>query len=213
MDLYVFAGIGLFGALLIVLSFVMGEIGHIGGDVGIDHEVAVDGGGHEAHVGHASGHDAGGVGDDAPGPLSLRVLSIFLSAFGLVGAACRMSGLHTSTSAALGAAAGVALGWVAWRFMAFLWTQGGSSELRARDLEGCVGEVTVAVPAAGPGQVVCVIEDVRTYQIARSADGIAIPLGARVRVSAVTPEGVVVERLVEQNPLDAVERQRRSHYA
>ena len=29
MDVYIFAGIGLFGVLFIILSFVMGELGHL----------------------------------------------------------------------------------------------------------------------------------------------------------------------------------------
>lgn len=197
MDLYIFASIGIFGSLLIVLSFVLGEIGHIGGDVALDHDMAIDGDiDHDVPAGHVPEADAS-TGHDAPGPLSMRVLSIFLSAFGLVGAACRLSGLQTSTSAALGVAAGTALGWAAWRLMAFLWAQGGSSEVRVRDLEGRLGEVTVAIPGVGPGQVACIMDDVRVYQIARSLAGDEIPIGSRVRITAATPEGVIVERLGE----------------
>ncbi|HOJ20149.1 MAG TPA: hypothetical protein PLU39_12640 [Armatimonadota bacterium] len=197
MDLYIFASIGIFGSLLIVLSFVLGEIGHIGGGVDLDHDVAINGGvDHDLPASDAPEADVS-AGHDAPGPLSVRVLSIFLSAFGLVGAASRLSGLHTSTSAALGVAAGTVLGWAAWRLMAFLWSQGGSSEVRVRDLEGRMGEVTVAIPAVGPGQVACVVDDVRVYQIARSLAGEEIPIGSRVRITEATPEGVLVERLGE----------------
>lgn len=207
LSLSIFVGIGLFGALLIVLSFVMGEVGHLGdlGEAGVEHDF----GAAEAGEG-ADGGDLGG--DDAPGPLSMRVLSVFLSAFGLVGAACRASGLQTSTSAALGVASGWALGWCMWKFMCFLWAQGGSSEVRLRELEGCLAEVTVAIPAQGPGQVACVLDDTRTHQIARSESGVEIPAGTTVRITQVSPECVLVEPLApDARPVS--EGLRRTHHA
>ncbi|NLC57215.1 MAG: hypothetical protein GX774_10290 [Armatimonadetes bacterium] len=204
MDVYIFAGIGLFGVLFIILSFVMGELGHLG-DVGDA--------GHEIHLGEGdAGHELhADAADDAPGPLSLRVISIFLSSFGLVGAACRLSGLQTRTSAALGVGVGILLGWVVWRFMRLLWAQGGSSHLRAAELAGSLGEVTVAIPASGPGQVACVVDDARTYQVARSATGTEIPLGSQVRVTAVSADGVLVEPVTPDAAATVDALRRRSH--
>lgn len=193
MDLYVYAGIGLFGFLLILASFVLGEVGHLGdlGHLDINHDIHVEG-----FHGEHGGMDGD---DDAPGPLSLRVVAIFLTAFGTIAAGARLSGLHSLTSAALGFAGGYALGWMIWKFMCFLYTQGGSSEILASQLEGCSAEVTVAIPPGGPGQVACVVNGTRTYQIARAENGFAIPLGSSVHVLRATAEGVIVEPLPEED--------------
>lgn len=193
MDLYVFMTIGLVGFLFIVISFLMGEVAHLG-DLG--HAGDLGGAGHEIHVGDSHG-DHGGAGHDSdsdgPGPLSTRVISIFLTAFGAAATAARLSGLAPITSAAVGVATGYGLGWCTWRFMRLVWSQGASSHLRTSDLEGATGEVTIAIPASGPGQVACVAHGMRTHQIARSATKEAIPLGSIVRITQVTPEGVLVE--------------------
>ena len=204
---YVFAGIGLFGFLFVVLSFILGEFGHMGdlghvdaggvdvGHVDVAHDFAGDGADHDG--GHAGAdHDAGHAGDadgDAPGPFSTRVLSIFLTTFGLVSAAGKALGYQTTTSAALGVVGGYALGWCIYKFTRLLWAQGGSSQIHMRDLEGTVAEVTVAIPAGGIGQVACMLNDQRTHQIARCEADAEIPLGALVRITRTTPEGVFVE--------------------
>lgn len=209
MDVYVFAGIGLFGLLFILISFLMGEIGHVG-DLSV-HEMGGD-----AHVGEAGGgHDhAGGVGEhDGPGPLSTRVISIFLAAFGTVATAARLSGLHSVTSAALGLASGYLLGWCTWRFMRLLWVQAASSHIRTLDLEGCPAEVTVAIPASGVGQVACVVHGVRTYQPARSVTGEEAPLGSAVRIAQVTAEGLMVEPVRDGGKTVSEESARRMHHA
>ena len=194
LDVYVFASIGLLGFLFILLSFVLGEVGHLGdfGHVGDVGHVEVD------HAGDVGGHEAGEAGHEAgPGWLSTRVIAIFLTAFGAVATAARLSGFSAVTSSALGFASGYGLGWCTWRILRFMYGQEGSSQIRSRDLEGQIAEVTVAIPAKGPGQVACVVQDRRTHQIARSSTGQEIPIGSPVHVVRVTPEGVLVQPVPE----------------
>ncbi|MBI3944637.1 MAG: hypothetical protein HY321_01840 [Armatimonadetes bacterium] len=215
MDLsfYIYAGIGLFGFLYILVTFFLGELGHLGdfGGVDMDHDMDA---GLEHEVGDAGADHSADVGEsDAPGPFSSRVISIFLTAFGAVAAGARYSGLPSSISAGLGMAAGYGLGWLTYRFMRLVWAQGASSHVRTRDLEGALAEVSVAIPVSGPGQVACIASGTRTYQIARAAAGTEIPLGSRVRIVSVTPEGVVVEPAPEDEPPASGEFRRRMHHA
>lgn len=213
MDLsfYIFATVGIIGFLYVLVSFLLGEVGHAGelGGVEVEHDLDALHAGMDHDVGlHAEHHADFGDGD-APGPFSTRVLAVFLAAFGMVGAAARYTGLTPLTSAAAGLGGGYGFGWLAWRLLRLVWSQGASSHIRAQDLVGQHAEVTVAVPASGVGQVACIVNGVRTYQIARSASGGDIPLGTHVRIVHVTAEGVSVEPVPRERSAVPEQPQRR----
>lgn len=70
-----------------------------------------------------------------------------------------------------------------------------------KDLVGHIGEVTVAIPSRGYGEVVLRIGGGLTNQIAKSFDGTDIPLGMRVVIVDTEPDTLLVSILdTEPNP-------------
>lgn len=146
MDTYfrLFAGIGLVGLLFTIFTLICGELGHVADadHAGLDHLDA----GHDMAGGeHGLDQHAG---YDGPGWFSTRVLSIIITTFGFVAASAHFSGMSPLPSAAVGVGAGYAAGWLALGVLRFIWSQGGSSEVRTADLLDSAGQVTVAIPAA-----------------------------------------------------------------
>ena len=85
----------------------------------------------------------------------------------------------------LGALVGGAAGWyLVARFLELC-----SSGERVMDpddyrLEGTLGQITVGIPAGGTGEVVFSKAGARRSEAARSADGVAIPRGTEVVITA-----------------------------
>jgi hypothetical protein len=169
--LTVFLAIGAVGLLFLLVSFVFGEVF---GQLDFDHDVD---------------HD---LGDGGPGLFSLKVLSVFVTAFGGFGAIGLTQGLGLWLSSFLGLAGGVVLAGVVYFFARLLYAQQASSLVSADDLIGCRAEVVVGIPAGGFGQVRCLVGESRVDKIARSRDGGAIPQQAAVMIEEVAGESVVV---------------------
>ena len=85
LDQAFFLGIALVGALFLLISFLIGEIGDFADDVGdaIGDQLGELGIGDGADAG-AADHGAGEAGD-APSPFSLRTIMAFLTAYGASG--------------------------------------------------------------------------------------------------------------------------------
>jgi hypothetical protein len=88
-----------------------------------------------------------------------------------------------------------------------LYSQQASSEVRMTSLVGRSAEVTVAIAAGGVGQIALTFSGERTEQIARSADGRALPRGAEVTITGLRGDSVVVA------PLESPAGSRRSSTA
>lgn len=167
--LWVFLGIGAVGFLFLLTSLVFGEIfEHFGGD--FDH-----------------GLDHGG-----PGVLSPRVLSVFVTAFGGVGAIGIQQGLGTVMSSVLGVASGGVLATLIYFFARFLYGQQASSTISSSDLVGRTAQVIVSIPPNDSGQVRCLVGETLIDKIARSKDGSAIPYNSLVTIEEVIGEVVIV---------------------
>ncbi len=177
----IYAAIGAIGLLFLLVMLFVGEI--FGGD-------------HDVHVeGDAGGH---GVGEHAEGPgpsiFSARVMASFLTAFGGGGVIARYYHLSHPAASGIGVVSGIALAAVVYQFARLLYSQQASSEVRMADLIGRTAEVTVGIPAGGVGQITLTYAGERTTQIARSADGGAIPLGAEVTITTLRGDSIVVAR-------------------
>src|SRR5512144_383388 len=155
----IYAAIAVFGFLLLLVMLVAGEV------FGGDHDI----GAHEIAVEHGDFEHAGG-----PSVFSLRIMSSFLTAFGVGGVIARYYNLSHPASSGVGVVAGIVMSSVVYQFARILYSQQASSEVHMATLVGKTAEVLVAIPAGGVGQVMLTMGGERTDQIARSADGRAL---------------------------------------
>jgi hypothetical protein len=170
----IFLAIAAVGFLFLIISLLFGEIfGH--GDIG-------------AHGGDVHG-DAHGVGF-----LNLRVLSVFVTAFGGFGAIGVHLGYRTEISTAIGLVGGFVFGGVIYLFASFLYGQQASSGVGVGELVGRTGQISVAIPAGGLGQVRCALGENVVEKLARTVDGGAIPANTSVKIESIVGETVLVRR-------------------
>lgn len=168
----VFLAIAATGFLFLLISLVFGEI--------FEH--------FESEIGHDLGH--GG-----PSFFSIRVLSVFITAFGGFGAIGTHYGLSVPASSALGFLSGVVFATAIYFFASFLFKQQATTEFRDRDLIGQSARVVVAIPSGGVGQVRCRIGEELVDKVARSASGAAIPENAVVRIRESLGEILIVDQV------------------
>ena len=139
--------------------------------------------------------DHGDIDTGGPGLLSTRVIAVFITAFGGVGALGVHYGLSPVVSAVLGAISGGVFGGLMAVLGRFLYNQQSTSEVRSDDLVGHNCRVIVSIPANGIGQIRCRIGEELVDKIAQSKDGLAIPENATVQVETVLGETVIVRKL------------------
>ncbi len=187
-DQIFFLFIALIGAGFLLLSFVMGEIGEAFDSVGdfIGDNVELPGGDTDLGGGHG---DA-----DGPSPLSLRNLMAFLTAFGASGLITSAYGWDTLQSSLFAFVPGIAMAFVAYRFMRTLYGQEASSVLEVSSLVGRTGVVEVGVPQSGLGRVLMNTVGGRSSFIARSEDGSPIASGESVVVKSTLGTDLVVAK-------------------
>jgi len=171
--LTVFLLIGAAGFLFLVLSFFFSDLSeHFGVDVAsLDH---VD------------------VGTDGIGLLDSRVVSIFITAFGCVGAVGVQLGLNPALSGVLGLLSGLVLGAIVFYFGKLLYHQQASSSVSAHQLMGRLAEVTVTIQPGTVGRISCRFGEERVEKLARSRDETEIKSGTTVRIEEIAGEAVIV---------------------
>jgi membrane protein implicated in regulation of membrane protease activity len=174
----VFLGIAAIGFLVLIISFAFGEI--------FDHADLF--GGHDVDLHGEVGGEAG------VSFLSSRVLSVFVTAFGGFGAIGIHLGYGIGASTGMGLAGGLVFGGLIYGFASFLYSQQASSNVRVSDLVGKTGEVIVAIPKGGVGQVRCALGQGVVEKIARSKDGEEIALHTLVKIEAIVGETILVRR-------------------
>ena len=174
----IYAAIGAVGFILLAVMLVGGDI------FGGDHEIAAD---HDIAVDHDFESGTGG-----PGVISIRVMSSFLTAFGVGGVVGRYYGLSHPAASGVGVLAGVVMAGMVYQFGRLLHSQQASSEVRMATLVGKIAEVSVGIPAGGVGQVTLTVGGERSEHIARAAGSEALPRGAEVVVTGLRGDGVVV---------------------
>jgi len=170
----IFLGIAAIGFLFLIVSFAFGEVfGH--GDTG--------------------GHDGGTHGEvHGIGFFNPRVVSVFMTAFGGFGAIGIHLGLQVGVSSAIGLAGGVVFGGIVYFFARFLYGQQASSGVTVSDLVGLTGQISVAIPAGGLGQVRCALGENVVEKLARTVDGGAIPANTVVKIESIIGDTALVRR-------------------
>jgi membrane protein implicated in regulation of membrane protease activity len=171
----IYAGIGAFGLLFLLVMLFIGEL------FGADH----DAGGHDASVDHG---DTGG----GPSVFSARIMAAFVMAFGVGGVVARYYNLSHPASSGIGVVSGIVLSSIVYQFAKILYSQQASSEVRMPALIGRTGEVSVAIPEGGLGQVTVTYGGERSEHLARSEDGKAVARGTAVVISGLGGDSVVV---------------------
>jgi membrane protein implicated in regulation of membrane protease activity len=167
----VFLGIGAIGFLFLLVSLLFGGIfDHFDG--GLDHDL-----------------DHGG-----PGFLSTRVMSVFITAFGGVGAIATHFGFTPLPASSIGAISGLVIATPVYYFARFLYGQQATSELLAHDLVGRIGRVVVTIPAGGIGQVRVKLGEELVDKIARGREPLAIAENTSVIVEEVLGETIIVKK-------------------
>ena len=164
----VFLGIAAMGFLFLLASFLFGEI--------FDH----------------LGADAGDFDHGGPSFFSLRVLSVFVTGFGGVGAIGIHFGLTVLPASGLGFLSGMTCALIIYSFARFLYGQQASTQYQSGDLVGKTGRTVVGIPKGGMGQIRCQIGEELVDKMARSQDGAAIGENSIVQVVQVLGEIVIV---------------------
>lgn len=127
-----------------------------------------------------------------PGVIDTRVISVFVTTFGGVGAIGIQMGLGVVASSLLGLASGVVLGALVSMFGRFLYKQQASSSVSVTQMVGRTAQVIVTIPAGGIGQISCRIGEERVEKIARSREDGELRLGTIVRIEEIAGDSVIV---------------------
>lgn len=173
--LTVFLLIAAAGFLFLVLSFFFSDLfEHFGADAT------------SLSAGHID------VGTDGIGILDSRVVSIFITAFGCVGAVCVQLGLNATLSGVLGLLSGLVLGAIVYYFGKLLYQQQSSSSVNAHQLLGRLAEVTVSIQPGTVGRISCRFGEERVEKLARSRADTEIKMGTTVRIEELAGEAVIV---------------------
>ena len=168
----VFLGIAAVGFLVLIVSFFMGELFDFG-DHSFDHHMDVG---------------------EGVSFMSSRVLSVFVTAFGGFGAIGTHLGYGIGVSTGMGLAGGLAFGGLIYLFATFLYGQQASTDASISELAGRKGQVSVAIPKGGVGQVRCMLGQTAVDKIARSKDGGEIAAGMMVVVEEATGDTIIVRK-------------------
>ncbi len=134
------------------------------------------------------GHHAGGALAQGSGNVSWFNASTVMAFLAWFGGTGYLLTTHSSLVAiaclSIAMVAGLAGGWIVYRFM-FRLLQNRDAEMNAWDYryEGSVGKVSVTIPANGTGEVIFEQHGVRRSAGARSDEGSALEKGAEVVIS------------------------------
>ena len=176
----IYAGIAAFGLLLLLILLFVGEV------FGGDHDV-----GHDGDIGD---HDASG----GPSIFSIRIMAAFLTAFGAGGVIARNYDLSHIAASGIGIVCGAVMASIVYQFAKMLYSQQASTDLRMTGLIGSHGEVSVAIPQGGVGQITISAAGERSEHLARARDGMAIARGLTVTITGLGGDSVIVAPVERQ---------------
>lgn len=134
---------------------------------GADHDIDMD-----ADVDIDADVDVDGLGAAGPGMLNLKLILIFLIGFGICGFLSAY--FHTRTHhVILALVGGVAIWYVSYQALSWLYRQQSSSHVRGASFVGREAKVTVPIPKGGSGEVYARVDGTNKsmYFSARAQDG------------------------------------------
>ncbi len=180
--------------VFLILAFVGVVVLLMSAVFGGDHDLSAE---HEFHFEH--GYEAAAGADhemgSGPSPFSLRIISLFVTAFGAVGAIARYNGASYVLSSISGLGGGFVIGGIGFQIMKLFYKQQATSTVCTDDLINSTGQVKIAIPKAGVGQICVEVKSQLRYFPARSNDGNEIEEGATVKIASCPGGGAfIVER-------------------
>ena len=193
LDQAFFLAIALFGALFLLVSFVLGTVGDFFDSVGDAIGDQIDFGGADGDAGDGAA-DGGGGGEEGPSPLSLRNLMAFMTAYGASGLITSSYGWATLASSLFALLPGTGLAFVAFKFMQALYGQQSSSVMEVASLVGRTGVIEISIPQSGLGRVTVSTAGGTGTFIARSEGGQPISSGERVLIKGTLGSDLIVTK-------------------
>ncbi len=169
--LIIFIAIGALGFLFLMISLIIGDLFDA-----FDFDSAFDG-----------GHGDFGL-------LDTRVISVFLTTFGGIGAILVQLGYNAVIASVSGLVGGVILGAAVYFFGKLLYSQQSNSSVGAAQLVGKTAQVIVPILPDSIGQISIRVGEERIEKIARTRDGSEIKAGQDVFIESVSGDGVVVSQ-------------------
>jgi membrane protein implicated in regulation of membrane protease activity len=159
--LMVFLVIGGVGFLFLMISLIIGDLFEaldidFGADVDFDTDVDFD---------IDADFDAGG--GSSFGVFDTRVISVFLTAFGIVGAIALQFGLGGIISSLMGIGSGLLLGGLIFGFGYYLANQEATSPVTNRELVGRTAKVVVSIKPGSIGQISLQVRGERIEKLAK----------------------------------------------
>lgn len=179
-----FVTIMVVGFVVLLFSFIIGELAEHGGDLAHDVVVEHDVFDHGGEVEHSHG---------GPSIFSLRMVASFVTGFGGGGAVGRYYDLSYLVSSFIGLAGALVLGGIVYFIVSFLYKQQATSGMSMFELKGKPATVSVAIPTSGLGQVTLTHKGKTVTHTAKGADGKAKERGALVNIKEVVGDYVIVE--------------------
>lgn len=185
------------GFLLVGFTFLVGELFEFGGELAHEIEGHID-------IGTDHGLEAQGVDSSTPSPFSSRIAAVLVTVFGGIGFIGSQSGWSDGWTLVLAFASAFAAAVGVYFIVVLpLARQQGSTKVERSTFLGLEGQVAIAIPSMGLGQVALFVpsSNTRVTESASSTSGVPIPFGTRVVVDHVGPSsiGVKIIGAVDQN--------------
>lgn len=131
-----------------------------------------------------------------PSPFSTRVISLFMVAFGAAGAIAHIYGMGITGASLVGLGAGLIVAFSGYKLIELFMQQQSTSVVTEEQLVGTVGQVSVAIPADGVGQISVEVNEKRMYPMARAAAaGTTFPEGVQVKIVRSSGSTVYVDKV------------------
>lgn len=173
-SLLIFLIVGGIGFLFLIFSLIVGDIFEA-----FDLDLGFDADGGDGHF----------------GVLDSRVISVFLTALGGLGAIGIQFGLGLFISLGMGLLGGLVFGAMVFGFGYLLYSQQSSSSVSERDLIGRTAKVIVGIQPGSIGQISCTVGEEKVEKLARTRDDEKIDAGTMVLIEDVTGDSFIVSKM------------------
>ncbi len=175
--LIIFLTLGGIGFLFLMISLILGDI-FDALDFDFDFDADVD----------ASGGSGFGI-------LDSRVISMFLVAFGFIGAIALQLGSGGVLGIIVGIISGIVLGGLVFAFGAYLVSNEGDPPVTNRELVGHAAKVIVDIKPDSIGQISFNVRHQRIDKLARTRDGKEIKAGETVFIEEIAGNEFIVSSI------------------
>ena len=187
--LIIFLTLGGIGFLFLMLSLILGDLFEaldfdFGGDLDFDTDIDAD----------FDGSGGGGF-----GIFDSRVVSMFLVAFGFIGAIALQLGVGGVLGTLIGITSGLLLGGLVFAFGYYLVAQEASPPVTNREMVGHAAKVIVAIKPKSIGQISFNVREQRIDKLARTRSGKEIKAGETVFIEEIAGNEFIVSPMDGNN--------------